>query len=199
MPARSEIRRHASPEVRRGQILDAAQACLARSGYHQTTMDDLVRESGLSKGSLYWHFESKEEVLLALFDRYTDEFFAAWGEHAGAPHVSPAEVVVLGSELFVERVANLDALAQAWLGFLEHPLARQRLADLYTKSRVILTDLVERAVARGELATDAPDAVAAGLVGLAEGVFLQAIVDPSFDPGPSLRLSTDALLKGLAP
>jgi AcrR family transcriptional regulator len=199
MPVGTEVRRRASPEVRRAQILDAAQSCLARRGYHQTTMDDLVRESGLSKGSLYWHFDSKEEVLLALFDRYTDEFFAAWGEQREAPHVSPADLVVLGSELFMERVANLDALTQAWLGFFEHPLARQRLADLYTKSRTILTTLVEQAVERGELVTDAPDAVAAGLVGLAEGVFLQAIVDPSFDPSPSLRVSADALLKGLAP
>lgn len=199
MATTREARRHASPEVRRAQILDAAQTCLARSGYHLTTMDDVVRESGLSKGSLYWHFDSKEEVLLALFDRYTEEFFAAWGEHSEAPDVSPAELVVLGSELFMERVGSQDALAQAWLGFLEHPLARQRLAALYTQSRAMLTRLVERAVERGELATDAPDAVAAGLVGLAEGVFLQAIVDPSFDPGPSLRLSTDALLKGLAP
>lgn len=195
----TETRRHASPEVRRAQILDAAQACLARSGYHLTTMDDVVRESGLSKGSLYWHFKGKEEVLLALFDRYVDEFFAAWDEQSGSPDASPAELVVLGSELFMERVGSQDALAQAWLGFLEHPVARQRMAELYTKSRAMLTVLVERGVERGELATEAPGEVAAGLVGLAEGVFLQAIVDPSFDPGPSLRLSTDALLKGLAP
>ncbi|MEN8158475.1 MAG: TetR/AcrR family transcriptional regulator [Myxococcota bacterium] len=199
MPTTREARRHASPEARRAQILDAARTCLSRKGYHGTTMDDLVRESGLSKGSLYWHFESKEEVLLALFDRYTDEFFAAWDERAEAPDVSPVDLVVLGAELFMERIGGEDGLAQAWLGFLEHPLARQRMAELYTRSRAMLTALVGQGVARGELVTDAPDAIAAGLVGLVEGVFLQTIVDPSFDPGPSLRLSTEALLKGLAP
>ncbi len=199
MASPRETRRHASPAVRRAQILDAAQTCLARSGYHLTTMDDVVRESGLSKGSLYWHFEGKEELLLALFDRYADEFFAAWGEYTESADASPVELVVLGCELFMERVGSQEALARAWLGFLEHPIARQRLAELYTRSRAVLTRLVERAVERGELVTDSPGAVAAGLVGLAEGVFLQAIVDRSFDPGPSLRLSTDALLRGLAP
>ena len=66
MPSHREARRHASPEVRRAQILDAAQTCLARSGYHLTTMDDVVRESGLSKGSLYWHFDSKEDFDAAM-------------------------------------------------------------------------------------------------------------------------------------
>jgi AcrR family transcriptional regulator len=199
MSAPREARRHARPEVRRAQILEAARTCLSRKGYHGTTMDDLVRESGLSKGSLYWHFASKEEVLLALFDRYTEEFFAAWGERAEAPGVSPVELVVHGAELFMERIGAEDGLAQAWLGFLEHPLARERMAELYTRSREMLTALVERGIERGELATRAPGAIAAGLVGLVEGVFLQAIVDPSFEPGPSLRLSTEALLKGLAP
>jgi AcrR family transcriptional regulator len=41
-------------------------------------MDDLVRTSGLSKGTLYWHFSSKEEVFLALFDRFVEEFFDVW-------------------------------------------------------------------------------------------------------------------------
>ena len=43
----------ASKEERRAQILQAALTCFARKGYHLTTMDDIVAESGLSKGSLY--------------------------------------------------------------------------------------------------------------------------------------------------
>ena len=38
-------------------------------------MDDLVRASGLSKGSLYWHFHSKEEVFTALFDSFVAELY----------------------------------------------------------------------------------------------------------------------------
>ncbi len=48
-------------EERRSQILKAALRCFAHHGYHQTTMDDIVEESGLSKGTLYWYYESFEE------------------------------------------------------------------------------------------------------------------------------------------
>ena len=105
MPSAVQSRR-ASPEVRRAQILDAAQACFSRKGYHGATMDDVVRLSGLSKGSLYWHFESKDEVLLALFDRYVDEFFAAWDPSALPFDASLVELVGGGAELFLEKMAE---------------------------------------------------------------------------------------------
>lgn len=51
---------------RRTQILEAALACVARKGFHQTSMRDISREAGLSFGALYNYFNSKEEILAAL-------------------------------------------------------------------------------------------------------------------------------------
>jgi len=51
---------------RRQQILSAAMNCFLAKGYHRATMDDIVAESGLSKGTLYWYFKSKKELFLAL-------------------------------------------------------------------------------------------------------------------------------------
>ena len=59
-------RGRASGEDRRAQILRAAATVFARRGYHRARMDDIVAESGLSKGSLYWYFTSKEELATAL-------------------------------------------------------------------------------------------------------------------------------------
>jgi AcrR family transcriptional regulator len=50
---------------RRVQIIEAALACFNRKGYVHTTLDDIVAESGLSKGSLYWYFESKDVLFKA--------------------------------------------------------------------------------------------------------------------------------------
>ncbi|MDX1599965.1 MAG: helix-turn-helix domain-containing protein, partial [Anaerolineales bacterium] len=48
------------------QILDAALRLFAREGFHAASMDDLVAESGLSKGSLYWYFESKDDIVFGV-------------------------------------------------------------------------------------------------------------------------------------
>jgi len=48
--------------------LQAALACFAQKGYYQTSMDDIVAQSELSKGALYWHFKSKQELFVALIE-----------------------------------------------------------------------------------------------------------------------------------
>src|SRR5215216_839114 len=53
-------------EQRRQQILDAAAACFARTGFHRTTMQDICDESRLSPGAIYRYFNSKEEIIQAM-------------------------------------------------------------------------------------------------------------------------------------
>jgi AcrR family transcriptional regulator len=53
----------------RDEILDATDRMLARYGYKKMTIDDLAREVGIGKGSVYLHFSSKEEIALSHIDR----------------------------------------------------------------------------------------------------------------------------------
>ena len=53
----------------RDLILDAADCLLARYGYKKMTIDDLAREVGVGKGTIYLHFSSKEDVALSRIDR----------------------------------------------------------------------------------------------------------------------------------
>ena len=61
MPKISDARR----AERRAQIIDAARRCFQRNGVHATTMDDIIRASGLSAGAVYGYFKSKDELTLA--------------------------------------------------------------------------------------------------------------------------------------
>jgi AcrR family transcriptional regulator len=63
----------AQEQRRRDQILNASFACFARQGYRATSMEDIVRESGLSVGAIYTYFASKEDLFLALADRHTEQ------------------------------------------------------------------------------------------------------------------------------
>ena len=53
-------------EERRAHVLASAARCFAREGFHRATMQDVVRESGLSPGALYRYFASKEELVAAI-------------------------------------------------------------------------------------------------------------------------------------
>src|SRR5215471_6943740 len=54
---------------RKNQILDAAEAVFARLGFHEARLDDIVAESRLSKGALYWYFKSKDAIITGLLER----------------------------------------------------------------------------------------------------------------------------------
>ena len=58
-----------APESREQVILDAADRLLSRYGYKKMTVDDLAREAGIGKGTVYLHFKSKEDVVLSHVDR----------------------------------------------------------------------------------------------------------------------------------
>src|SRR5882724_5512189 len=54
---------------RRGEILDAARSCFARSGFHQTSMQEICAEAGMSPGNLYRYFRSKEDIIAGIAER----------------------------------------------------------------------------------------------------------------------------------
>ena len=65
-------------EVRRKEILDAAMRCYSKKGYHATTMDDITRESGLTKGGIYWHFKSKRELYIEMLREHKKVHLGLW-------------------------------------------------------------------------------------------------------------------------
>ncbi|HKV34371.1 MAG TPA: TetR/AcrR family transcriptional regulator [Pyrinomonadaceae bacterium] len=62
----------APKEAVRESILDATDRLLARFGYRKMTVEDIAAEAGIGKGTIYLHFNSKEEVVLSHVDRIVD-------------------------------------------------------------------------------------------------------------------------------
>ncbi|MQR93873.1 TetR/AcrR family transcriptional regulator [Fictibacillus phosphorivorans] len=62
-------------EEKRNHILESALKCFSEKGYQATIIDDIVKDSNISKGAIYNYFASKEEIYLQLLKKRTDEFF----------------------------------------------------------------------------------------------------------------------------
>ena len=73
-------RREQQREVRRQQILDAALAVFSQKGYQAANVSDVAAEAGVSQGTIYWYFDSKEDLLTAALLSY----FGSFGEQAVA-------------------------------------------------------------------------------------------------------------------
>jgi len=66
------MRSSAKQKEVREAILDATDSLLSRNGYKKMTIDDLAKEVGIGKGSVYLHFTSKEEIVLSHIDRIVE-------------------------------------------------------------------------------------------------------------------------------
>ncbi len=71
------MRTSKAPEERREEILDAAERLFSVRGFDETTTGDILAAVGIARGTLYYHFKSKEEILDAMVDRARTRCLAA--------------------------------------------------------------------------------------------------------------------------
>jgi AcrR family transcriptional regulator len=171
--------------ARRRQILDAALVCFSRSGFHQTSMQQIFEESGLSPGAVYRYFKGKEEIVQAI----AEETLRGLGATLeSGPRGSPDELFerILDTIDAVElRDQRLRLALQVWGEAMVNP----RLAGFVRRA---IDGLRERVAA--ELDCPDPDATARVLVALAQGSVVQRdLYGDEFDPD-EFRAAALALL-----
>ena len=190
---------HAPAEARRSEILDAALACFGERGYHETTVDQIAGRAGLSKGAVYWHFEAKREIFLALFDRFVDALVTAQAEATRA--TTAAEGLLRFAHLGLLEVANVVPLMDLSLEYMAHAsrdqALRERFQTLYAGLSGPPIDLVERGIADGSFRRVDPEVVARTLIALGDGLLMQAIALPDLDLPRAVRDCFELVLKGI--
>jgi TetR/AcrR family fatty acid metabolism transcriptional regulator len=184
---------------RRAQILQGAAIVFARNGIDGARMDDIAIESGLSKGTLYWYFDSKQEMVVAL----VDEVVAAQYQQLTSLLESPWSVVErLG--LFVDTVAkSMDEqpiLGRLGIEFYAMAVREPRVRDLisryYDEYIATLSDLLQQGQERGELSVNDSRELALNIACLIEGLALLWAVDPTrVDLGRQVRSALTTLVR----
>ncbi|HOX11430.1 MAG TPA: helix-turn-helix domain-containing protein, partial [Spirochaetales bacterium] len=101
-------------EERRQEILDAAEALFREQGYSGTSTGDILDRTGIARGTLYYHFESKAAVMEALVDRLCDRLFKAARETGEALRDRPA------LERLLAVIGAFQASGDVGQGLLEH-------------------------------------------------------------------------------
>jgi AcrR family transcriptional regulator len=176
--------------------LEAALHCFSKHGYHGARMDDIVDQSGLSKGAIYWHFKSKEELFLALFDDLEAAIDGSWDQGQG---LAPLDAIRLGCSGAIAALATLRPHAQTWAEFLGNPTSRRRLGRAYANARMKLGAVIDRGIEDGLVAPCDSLGAAAAITAMIEGLILQAFTDRRFDLDRAFATSWDLMARGLAP
>ncbi|WP_406732822.1 TetR/AcrR family transcriptional regulator [Streptomyces sp. NBC_01794] len=169
-------------DARRRQILDGAARCFARNGFHATSMQDILREAGLSAGAVYRYFRSKEELIAAIADEAFSAIRGAFDE-AARTTPPPTPDVLLGRVLRVmleeqvpggDRQAFARLIVQVWTETLRNEQLAATLDEGYVGMRQAWSKLVDAYRDSGLMAADVPaDHVARTLIATAQGFIAQ--------------------------
>jgi len=165
-------------EERRQQILDAATRCFSRDGFHATTTADIVRESGVSQGTLYLYFATKDDIVVALADdRHQSETFL---NALAQSEQDPIQGLFLLVELYGKGLADPRRLEmrrvgiQGWAEALRNPRIHESVVEGFASVRGAIAQLIERGQQAGQIRPDiAPDAAARAMIAVFQGLVLQ--------------------------
>lgn len=187
---------------RKGQIVEAAVTVFSRLGFERARMEDVARESGLSKGTLYLYYKSKDELIGALLRSIFD-----WGmrdlKGALASERSAGERLLKLGELMSGEIEKFSVLLPVWFEFYAVAArdegVRRFMKSYFEEYRETLAEIVRAGVQQGEFRRVDVEEVTVTLVSLFEGVTLLWAFDPKTVPIESqMKASVRLLLEGLS-
>lgn len=167
---------------KRDELVRKAQVVFYRDGFHATGMDSLVAETGISKTTMFKHFRTKEDLILAVL-RHRDETFRNWFfRRLDDLHLPPREKLLALFDILKEWFADPDfrgcMFIKASGEFQEasHPAHVQSSEH----KRLVLSAIRSLAEKAG---ASAPEQLARQLMLLKEGAIVAAHM--GFDPDPA--------------
>lgn len=170
-------------ERTRALLLDAAEEVFAEKGFAAATLDDIAHAAGYTKGAIYKHFSVKEELFLAVSDRYWRRYFDNFSEVLSTvTAVGPREldrVAERWRRLGHDRGAEHAALGHEFtLYLLRNPEARARVAAKRLEVAEELAGFVAENLERvGGRLTITPLAFAQVLIATSDSVILGSQLD----------------------
>jgi TetR/AcrR family transcriptional repressor of uid operon len=188
---------------RREHILDAAERCVTRSGFHRATMQDICRESGVSPGAFYLYFDSKEALIAGIAERDRAQFQHRFEGLVEAPDLMAA-LGMMASQYFVDEPAHkrrmcveigLEATRNAQVGEVFRAVDRH----VHASFESLFGRLKDEGRIRPSL--DIP-ALASVFAVLGDGLFWRRATDPDFDAKlvlPAVLAVIGSLLQPVVP
>ncbi|GLH81092.1 TetR family transcriptional regulator [Bradyrhizobium sp. SSBR45G] len=193
----------ATMAARRGEILQAAEACFARQGFHQTTISDVIAESGLSAGCIYGHFASKEDLIQAIGEHRHDRDAGLLAAARDIP--DPLEGLRAIARASLADMQKEDGLRsrrialQLWAEALRDDAIREQVADGIRRPIALVTELLQRGQRLGVVDRAVnPRSIARTMVAMFQGFVLQRLWGEPFSSAEAMA-GLEALLAGLAP
>ena len=188
-------------EEKINQILDAALQVFAKSGFSDARMDDIVKESGISKGGLYWYFKSKDQLIFAVLNRMVQREFETFINEKDKLDSAYDQFMLL-VELVEKDMGKFDYFMPVLFEFYAMGLRNNAVRKMLSKSLqsylALLIPILEKGIANGEFRQFDPLEGALAVGAVMEGtILLKGYNAEIVDLHKHIRSGAELLLNGL--
>lgn len=167
-----------SKSERRAHIFGAARTVFAKLGYHQATIDDIVAEAGVARGTFYLYFEDKRAVFAELIDRFFTQITMAIQRIDVGPGAAPVPDQVRANIRAILRVCLSNRAVAKMLftdaGGVDSAFDR-KLLTFYDSVVQLLTESLKEGQALGIVADGEPRVLATMTIGALKELLYQAV------------------------
>ena len=189
-------------DQRRKQIIEAAIKVLMDRGITSSSMNDLVRASGLSKGGVYHHFPSKDDLLIGILKYFFEEYFIEMTETP--PDIQSAyqklRYILSQHQQTLQEMGQYNALFQDFFAHSAHnEQLKQQFQFQYLHFQTLLTELIQQGIENNEFINEVDArAIASGMIGVFDGICMAMAVSPETIEFPDYAIqSALSILEGI--
>jgi TetR/AcrR family acrAB operon transcriptional repressor len=188
-------------EERTQQILEAAVTAFVQLGMANTRMEDIAQAAGLSKGTIYLYFKSKEELIFAILDSFLARELAYAHELLTAD-LSVAEKINKLADIVAADMAQIKPMTPLYMEFIAQAARDESVRAILQKPfhefLNVFSALLEQGMANGEFRALNVKEVALTMATLIDGAILLWVYDPEFvDLEQQMKASLQLLLISL--
>jgi AcrR family transcriptional regulator len=191
------------PVTTRDAILDATDRLLARYGYKKMTIDDLAREVGIGKGSIYLHFTSKEEIVLSHIDRIIERLNRRLTLIAGRTSSSEERLRAMLVERVLYRFDSVQHYTLSLNDLLAYvrPKLLERRKHYFAEESAVFAAVIKEGQRNGEFAGGNASDIAVGFLTATNSLLPYSLSTQELGARKEIERATrrvaDLLLKGL--
>lgn len=177
------------------RILEAASKMFVEKGFAKTSMTDIVKASGVSKGGIYWHFNSKDSIIGAIFEQVFQEqkaFIELVSQYEDTAIKRLRHLGKLIKDSYAEvHQANSPSALDLYTLASRQPHLMQQITSYFTEYQGLLARLIEDGMHSGEFNEVNAEQAAFILMSTIEGMFmLRPMID---DKAPHINAIQEAI------
>ncbi len=196
---RTMVDRFEQRKLTRGKLIDAARKMFSTSGYEHATVDDISEAAGYSKGAYYFHFSTKDDILMELLRIWTEDrtrVLAAGAEPGASPRDGLHETLT-NFFSYADAPQWPGVLLEFWSQAVRNAEVSKRLTQAYAGWRTTLGEAFTAAAAAGALNLPSAEDAAAVALAAHDGYAVQTAIGSPGGKAMTAAEVADALLTPL--